>query len=67
MAGKLFKKATVRIITKHVNENLLHVDQFGFGSHHSMAFHCMRLMDCVTLNFNNSMSVVAVFLDIKRI
>jgi hypothetical protein len=45
---------------------LLNASQFGFHTHHSMTCQCMRLMDQVTLNFNNNMSTAAVFLDIVK-
>jgi hypothetical protein len=31
-----------------------------------MTLQCMRLMDHVNLNFNNKMSIAAVFLDIEK-
>jgi hypothetical protein len=33
---------------------------------HSMTLQCMRLADHITLNFNNNMSMAAVFLDIEK-
>jgi hypothetical protein len=46
--------------------NLLNASQFGFRARHSTTLQCMRLADHVTLNFNNKMSIAAVFLDIEK-
>jgi hypothetical protein len=55
--GKLFEKLLLRTIQKHTEErNLLNASQFGFRVGHSTALQCMRLVDHVTLNFNNNMS-----------
>jgi hypothetical protein len=35
-------------------------------SRHSTTLQCKRLMDHVTLNFNNNMSTAAVFLDTEK-
>jgi hypothetical protein len=65
--GKLFEKVILKILQKHIDEkDLLNASQFGFCAHHSTTLQCMRLTDHVTLNFNNKMSTVAVFLDIEK-
>jgi hypothetical protein len=46
--------------------NLLTASQFVFRACHSTRLQCVRLADHVTLNFNNNMSTVAVFLDIEK-
>jgi hypothetical protein len=65
--GKLFKKVILKTLQKHTDERgLLNASQFGFRACYSMTLQCMRLMDHVTLNFNNKISMVAVFLDIEK-
>jgi hypothetical protein len=65
--GKLFEKVILKIIQKHIDERgLLNASQFGFRARHSTALQCMKLTDHVTLNFNNQMSMAAVFLDIEK-
>jgi hypothetical protein len=65
--GKLFEKVIVKIVQKHIEERvLLNSSQFGFQARKSMSLQCMRLLDHVTLNFNNNMSTAAVFLDIEN-
>jgi hypothetical protein len=59
MRGKLFKKVIIKIVQKHIEERgLLNASQFGFCAHHSV--------DHVILNFNNNMSMAAVFFDVER-
>jgi len=36
------------------------------GERHSTTLQCMRLMDHMTLNFNNNMSTAAVFLHVEK-
>jgi hypothetical protein len=63
--GKLFKKVILKFVQKHIEERgLLNQSQLGFRAGHSTTLQCMRLMDHVTLNFNNKMSTV--FLDIEK-
>jgi hypothetical protein len=45
---------------------LLDVTQFGFRANHSTTLQFMRLADYVTRNFNNKMSMAAVFLDVEK-
>jgi hypothetical protein len=64
---KQFKKLIQQIVQRHIEERgLLDASQFGFHAHHNTALQCMRLTDYVALNFNNSMSMAAVFLDIEK-
>jgi hypothetical protein len=52
---------------RHVEENnLLNERHFAFRARYSTALQCMRLTDHMTLNFNNSVSTVAVFMDIEK-
>jgi hypothetical protein len=53
-------------VALHRQRNLLNASQFGFRARHSTTLQCMRLMDHVTLNFNNNMSTAAVFLDTEK-
>jgi hypothetical protein len=54
----------LRTIQKHIEErNLLNASQFGFWADHSTTLQCMRLVDHVTLNFNENILTAAVFLD----
>jgi hypothetical protein len=46
---------------------LFNAGQFGIRARHSTTLQCMWLMDYVTLNFNNKMSMAAVFLDIEKV
>jgi hypothetical protein len=65
--GKLFEKVILKIVQRHTeNRKLLNANQFGFRTRHSTTLQCMRLADHVTLNFNNKMSMAAVFSDIKK-
>jgi retron-type reverse transcriptase len=65
--GKLFEKVILKFVQKHIEEKgLLNVSQFGFRARHSTTLQCMRLTDHVTLNFNNKMSMAAVFFDIEK-
>jgi hypothetical protein len=65
--GKLFEKAFLKIVQRHIKGNsILNVCQFDFCACHSMTLQCMRLIDYVTLNFNNNMFMAAVFLAIKK-
>jgi hypothetical protein len=60
--GKLFEKVIVKIVERHTAERGL----LSFHARHSTTLQCMRLTDHVTLNFDNNMSTVAVFLDIEK-
>jgi hypothetical protein len=65
--GKLFEKAILKIVQKHIEEwGLLNASQFGFRARYSTTLQCMRQTDHVTLNFNKNMSTAAVFLDIRQ-
>jgi hypothetical protein len=65
--GKVFEKVILEIVKRHIRErNLLNASQFGFRARHSTTLQCTRLADHVTLNFNNSLSIAAVFLDIEK-
>jgi hypothetical protein len=65
--GKLFEKVILKIVQRHIGEkSLLNASQFGFHARLSTTLQCMRLTDQVTLNFNNKMSMAAVFLDIEK-
>jgi hypothetical protein len=65
--GKLFQKFILKIVQRYTEESgLLNARQFGSRARHSTTLQCKRLTDHVTLNFNNNMSTVAVFLDIGK-
>jgi hypothetical protein len=65
--GKIFEKRILRTFQKHAEErNLLNASQLGFRADHITTFERMSLADHITLNFNNNMSSVAVFLDIDK-
>jgi hypothetical protein len=56
----------LKIVQRHIGgKGLLNAGQFAFRARHSTTLQCMRLMDHVTLNFND-MSTAAVFLDIEK-
>jgi hypothetical protein len=66
--GKIVEKVILEVIQRHITgKNLLNASQFGFHEHHSMTLQCMRLLDHVTINFNNKMTTAAVFLDIEKV
>jgi hypothetical protein len=66
ITGKLFKKVILKIFQRHLEERgQLNASQFGFCARHSRTLQCMRLLDHVTLNFNN-MSMAVVFLGIEK-
>jgi hypothetical protein len=61
----------LKIVQRHIDERgLVNASQFGFRTRlthtHTHTLQCMRLTDHVTLNFNNTISTAAVFLDIER-
>jgi hypothetical protein len=57
----------LKLLQKHIDERgLFNAIQFVFRARHSTTLQCMRLADHVTLNFNNTMSTAAVFLDIEK-
>jgi hypothetical protein len=65
--GKLFEKVILKIVQRHIEERgLLNGRQFGFRACHGTTLQCMRVTDHVTVNFNNSMSTAAIFLDIEK-
>jgi hypothetical protein len=62
--GKLFEKVILKIVQRHAEERvLLNASQFGLRACHSTTLPYMRLMDHVTLNFNNKIFTAVVFLD----
>jgi hypothetical protein len=61
----LFEKVILKITQRHFDKGVLfNASQFGFFQHTTLQ--CMRLMGHVKLNFNNNMSMAAVFLDIEK-
>jgi hypothetical protein len=65
--GKLFEEVIHNIVQKYIKEiSLLNASQFVFRERHRTSLQCMRQTDHVTLNFNNNMSTVAVFLAIEK-
>jgi hypothetical protein len=65
--GKLFEKVILKIFQWYIDERgLLNASQFRFRARHSKTLQCIRLMDHVTLNFNNNMSMAAIFLDVEK-
>jgi hypothetical protein len=65
--GKLFEKVILKTVEKHIEERgLFNASQFGFRARHITTIQCINPTDHVTLNFNNSMSTVVVFLDTEN-
>jgi hypothetical protein len=63
----LFEKVILKMVQRHIEERgLLNASQFGFRARHSTTLQCMRLTYHVILNFNNNISMAAVFLDIEK-
>jgi hypothetical protein len=58
----MFEKVMLEFLETHIEEKgLLNASQFGFRARHSTTLQLMRLMDHMTLNFNNAMSTAAVW------
>jgi hypothetical protein len=66
VSGKLFKIVILQIVQRNTEESLLHASQVGFRPCLSTPLQHMKLMDHVSLNFNNNMYMAAVFLDIEK-
>jgi hypothetical protein len=65
--GKLFEKLILNIVQKHIEErSLLNASQLSFRACYSTTLQYMRLTDQVTLNLNDNMSTVALFLGIEK-
>jgi hypothetical protein len=66
--GKAFERVIPEIVQRQTEEiGLLNTSQFGFRARRSKTLQYIRLMEHVTLNFNNiSMCTCAVFLDIEK-
>jgi hypothetical protein len=65
--GKLFEKVILKIVQRHTEERgLFNACQFVFCARHSTTLQHMKLMEHVTLNFNNNLSIAAVFLDTEK-
>jgi hypothetical protein len=59
--AQLFKKDNLKTVQRSSEDGgLLSAIQFGFCVSHSMILQCMRLLDHISLNFNNNMSMVVV-------
>jgi hypothetical protein len=64
---KQSEKVILKIYQTHTEERgQLNASQSGFCARHSTTLQCMRLMEHVTLNFNNKMYMAVVFLDIEK-
>jgi hypothetical protein len=60
--GKLFENVIQKIIQKYIDSNnSVNASQFGFRARHSTTLQCMRLMDHITLNFNNNVHSCSLF------
>jgi hypothetical protein len=60
------QNVTLKTVRSHVQENnLLNANKLDFHARQNTTLQCVRLMDHVTLNFNN-MSEAAVFLAIEK-
>jgi len=58
----IFEKVIHKIVQRHIDKgSLLKTSQYNLGARHSTTLQCMRLMDHVTLNFNNKLSTAAVY------
>jgi hypothetical protein len=65
--GKLFEKVILKIVQRHIEgRGLLFASQFVFLARHNTTLYCIMLMDHVTLNLSNNMSMATVFLDIGK-
>jgi hypothetical protein len=65
--GNLFEKVILKISESILSkEALLKASQFGFRASEHRTLQCMRLIDYVTLIFNNTIPTAAVFLDIEK-
>jgi hypothetical protein len=66
--GKVFEKVISEIVKRNIirQRNLLNASQFGFRARHCTTLQCMRLVDHVTLHFNNNMSTAANYMEIAH-
>jgi hypothetical protein len=65
--GKFFKKVVLKTVQRPVEERgLFTASQFGILACHSMTPQHIRLMDHITLNFNNNIYSAAVFLHTEK-
>jgi hypothetical protein len=55
-----------RVLVTEILLAAVYASQFGFHACYSMTLQCMRLIDHVTLNFNNNTSTAALFLDFEK-
>jgi hypothetical protein len=67
ITGNLFEKVILIIVQRNTEERgQLNAGQFVFRARHSPTLQRMKLTDLFTLNFNNNISMAAVFLDIEK-
>jgi hypothetical protein len=63
--SKLLEQVILKIVQRLIEGDLLNASEFGLQMHRSTALQSMRLVDHVTINFNNCVSMAVLFLVIK--
>jgi hypothetical protein len=64
---KLFEKVLLKRLHFTLRQlNLIREDQYGFRKGHSTTHALLRLIERITLGFNNNKRTLALFLDIER-
>jgi len=65
--AKLFEKSILNLMLDHeINHKILIDQQFGFRSNHSTTQQLMRIVEFITIRFNESKSTGMVLLDIEK-
>lgn len=65
--SKIMEGVFLARLTKFINNNnLLPNEQFGFRAKHSTNHALMRMVEDITLGFNNNKTTVAAFLDVEK-
>jgi hypothetical protein len=65
--GRHFKKVILRTVQKHTEERNIKCKPFlVLSTTYNMTLQSMRLLDHVTLNFNDNLSMAAEFLVMKK-
>jgi hypothetical protein len=65
--AKLFEKHLLKRLNFKLKElNIIREDHFGFKKGHSTTHALLRMLERITLGFNNKKATLTLFLDIER-
>jgi hypothetical protein len=65
--GQTFEKFVLKIVHRHIQEvDLRNPSQFDFRARHKTTLQCTNLTNHVTLNYNNTVPMAVVFLNIEK-